>query len=197
VASEPAHTLDPEYPGLAPAVIAGYRDPPPGMVAEVIEGVLYSMTRPRPIHQRVGGEMHGELRGPFDRGRGGPGGWVLLPEPELRLGDRPDLAEPDVAGWRRERLPEAPPGAIVVVPDWVCEVLSNSTRRHDLTVKMPMYFRHGVGHAWLVDADTRTLQVYRRVTDGWLLALSASGDDVVRAEPFDAIALELGLLWRW
>lgn len=131
------------------------------------------------------------------RGRDGPGGWVLLPEPELRLGDRPDLAEPDVAGWRRERLPEAPPGAITVVPDWVCEVLSNSTRRHDLTVKMPMYFRHGVGHAWLVDADTRTLQVYRRVTDGWLLALSASGDDVVRAVPFDAIELDLSLLWRW
>ena len=135
--SEPAPTLDPEYPGLAPAVIAGYRDAPPGMVAEVIEGVLYTMTRPRPIHQRVGRALHGELRGPFDRGRDGPGGWVLLPEPELRLGDRPDLAEPDVAGWRRERLPEAPPGAIAVVPDWV------------------------------------------------------------RAVPFDAIALELGLLWRW
>jgi Uma2 family endonuclease len=79
----------------------------------------------------------------------------------------------------------------------VCEVLSDSTRRHDLTVKVPMYFRHGVGHAWLIDADAQTLQVYRRVTDGWLLVLAASGDDAVRAEPFDAIELDLAALWRW
>lgn len=197
MASDPARSRDPEYPNLPAEVIGAYRDPAPGMVVEVVDGLVYTMTRPRPIHQRVGGELHGELRDPFDRGRGGPGGWVLLPEPELSLGERPDLAAPDVAGWRRERLPSPPRGAISVVPDWVCEILSDSTRRHDLTVKMPMYFRHGVGHAWLVDADTHTLQVYRRVTDGWLLALSASGEDVVRAEPFDATGLDLATLWRW
>ena len=195
--SDPARSRDPEFPNLSAEVIAGYREAPKGIVAEVINGLLYTMTRPRPIHQRVGGEMHGELRDPFDRGRGGPGGWVLLPEPELRLGDLPDLVEPDLAGWHRDRLPAPPRGAIAVVPDWVCEILSTSTRRHDLTVKMPMYFRHGVAHAWLVDADTHTLQVYRRVTDGWLLALSASGDDVVRAAPFDAIDFDLATLWRW
>lgn len=167
------------------------------MIAEVINGVLYTMTRPRPVHQRAGGELHAELRGPFDRGRNGPGGWVLLPEPELELGDRPDLVEPDVAGWRRERLPSRPPGAITVAPDWVCEILSNSTRRHDLIVKMPMYYRHEVAHAWLVDPDACTLQVYRRVTDGWLLVQSAAGEEVVRAEPFEAIELDLALLWRW
>lgn len=195
--SDPGDSLDAEYPNLPSEVLAIYRDPPPDVVAEIIAGTLHTMPRPRPAHQRAGGEVHGELRGPFDRGRGGPGGWMLLPEPELSLGSLPDLVVPDVAGWHRERLPEAPRGAIAVVPDWVCEVLSTSTRRHDLTVKMPMYFRHGVGHAWLVDADTHTLQVYRRVTDGWLLALSASGEDVVRAEPFDATGLDLATLWRW
>ncbi|MDO9019550.1 MAG: Uma2 family endonuclease [Deltaproteobacteria bacterium] len=197
MASDPAGSLDPEFPGLSAEVIAGYRDAPATVLAEVIAGTLHTMPRPRPAHQRAGGELHGELRGPFDRGRGGPGGWVLLPEPELRLGDLPDVVIPDVAGWRRERLPEAPAGAIAVVPDWVCEVLSDSTRRHDLTVKVPMYFRHGVGHAWLIDADAQTLQVYRRVTDGWLLVLAASGDDAVRAEPFDAVELDLAALWRW
>lgn len=198
MASDPARAIDAEFPNLPPEVVDGYRNPPPGMVAEVIGGILHTMPRPRPAHQRAGGELHGELRGPFDRGRGGPGGWILLPEPELHLGDRPDLAEPDVAGWRRERLPRPPPGAAIkVAPDWVCEILSDSTRRHDLIVKMPMYFRHEVAHAWLVDPEARTLQVYRRVTDGWLLATTAAGDDVVRAEPFEAVELDLALLWRW
>jgi len=108
VASDRAGSRDPEYPNLPAEVIGAYRDPAPGMVVEVVDGLVYTMTRPRPIHQRVGSELHGELRDPFDRGRGGPGGWVLLPEPELSLGDRPDLAAPDVAGWRRERLPSPP-----------------------------------------------------------------------------------------
>lgn len=197
MAADPARTLVGEYPNLPSEVLSEYRNAPADRLVEVISGTLYSMPRPRPTHQRAGGEVHGELRGPFDRGRGGPGGWVILPEPELALGSLPDLVIPDVAGWRRERLPAAPRGAIPVVPDWICEVLSESTRRHDLTVKMPMYFRQGVGHAWLVDADTRTLQVYRRVSDGWLLALAAGSDDLVHAEPFDAIELDLATLWRW
>lgn len=196
--SEPARALDPEFPNLRPEVIAAYRDPPPGTVVEVIGGELYAMPRPRPRHQNTAGELYGELRGPFRRGVGGPGGWVFLPEPEPRLGDRPDLVEPDLAGWHRERLPELPEDAAIrVTPDWVCEVLSATTRRHDTAVKMPMYYRHGVGHAWLVDPEARTLQVFRRVTDGWLLVLSEVDDAVVRAEPFAAVELPLATLWSW
>ena len=195
--SDPGDSLDAEYPNLPSEVLAIYRDPPPDVVAEIIAGTLHTMPRPRPAHQRAGGEVHGELRGPFDRGRGGPGGWVLLPEPELSLGSLPDLVTPDVAGWHRERLPEAPRGAIAVVPDWVCEVLSTSTRRHDLTVKMPMYLRHGVEHVWLIEPELRTLQVCRHSPAGWLTVLHAVGDDPVRAPPFDAVELDLATLWRW
>lgn len=196
--SEAAVSLDVEFPNLARDVVEAYRNPPPGTVVEVIEGVLYTMTRPRPVHQSARGELYAGLSGPFRHGRGGPGGWVILPEPALCLGDRPDLAEPDLAGWRRARLAEAPSDATIrVVPDWVCEILSSSTRRHDLVVKMPMYFRHDVGHVWLIDPEARTLQAYRRVADGWLLALNAEGDDIVRVEPFDALDLDLGALWRW
>jgi len=84
-----------------------------------------------------------------------------------------------------------------VVPDWVCEVRSPSTQRHDRFKKMPMYFRHGVGHAWMVDPEAQGIEVFRRTPEGWLLVLSASGDAVVRAEPFDAIELALATLWAW
>jgi Uma2 family endonuclease len=198
MAADAALALDPEYPNLSPDALAVYRDPPPGMVAEIIAGTLYTMPRPRPMHQSASGELYAGLSPPFRRGRGGPGGWIILPEPELRLGDLPDLAQPDLAGWHRERLPDVPSeAAISVVPDWVCEILSRSTRRHDTQVKVPMYHRHGVRHLWLVDPEARVLQVFRRVADGWLLAFISDGDGAVRAEPFDAIELDLGSLWSW
>jgi Uma2 family endonuclease len=196
--SDPAYALDPEYPNLPRDVVEAYRDAPATVVAEVINGVFYAMAKPRPAHQSAGGELYAELSSPFRRGRGGPGGWIILPEPELSLGDLPDLAEPDVAGWRRERLPERPAGAaIAVVPDWVCEIHSNSTRRHDLTVKMPMYLHHGVEHVWLIEPELHTLQVCRHSPAGWLTVLHAVGDDPVRAPPFDAVELDLASLWRW
>ena len=109
-----------------------------------------------------------------------------------------DLVVPDLAGWRRERLPTMPDTATIdVVPDWVCEVRSPSTQRHDRFKKMPMYLRHGVGHAWMVDPEAQGIEVFRRTAEGWLLVLSASGDAVVRAEPFDAIELSLASLWAW
>ncbi len=196
--SDPARVLDPEYPKLRPEVLEGYRNAPENVVVEIIDGELSTMPRPAPEHLSAASIFDQVLSPPFRWGRGGPGGWIILPAPELKLGDRPDLAVPDLAGWRRERLPTKPEdAAIAVVPDWVCEVLSPATHKHDRFTKMPMYFRHGVGHAWLVDAKARTLEVFRRTPDGWLLVLSAGEDETVRAEPFDAIELPLRALWEW
>src|SRR5438105_1001262 len=104
---------------------------PENRVGEIIDGVMYTMTRPRARHSNVEGAVAEELRPPFQRGRGGPGGWWILPEPGIELPTAPEIS-PDVAGWRRERLPELPEAPITVVPDWVCEILSPTTRRHDL-----------------------------------------------------------------
>lgn len=198
VASDPARSLDPEYPNLAAEVVDAYRRAPENVVAEVIDGELSTMPRPAPRHASAAEGLSEELGPPFRRGRGGPGGWIILPEPELSLGARPDLVVPDLAGWRRERLPTMPTTATIdVAPDWVCEVRSPSTQRHDRFTKMPMYFRHGVGHAWMVDPDAQGIEVFRRTPDGWLLVLSAIGEAVVRAEPFDAIELALAALWAW
>lgn len=198
MAADAAVARDAEYPNLSPDALAVYRDPPPGHVAEMVAGSLYTLPRPHPRHQNSAIALSDSLSPPFRRGRGGPGGWILLPEPELSLGALPDLVQPDLAGWHRARLPDTPAdAAISVVPDWVCEILSPSTRRHDVQVKVPMYHRHGVGHLWLVDTEARSLQVFRRVTDGWLLVLFTEGDVPVRAEPFDAVELDLGALWRW
>ena len=197
MSGDAARTIDPEFPNLSPDVVEGYRNAPETMVAEIIDGELSLMPRPRLEHARSAGELHGELRGPFDRGRGGPGGWVILPEPELRLGPRPDVLAPDLAGWRRERLPEGfISGAFAAVaPDWCCEVLSTSTEKVDRGSKLAIYHREGVGHVWLVSPVLRTVEVYRRADIGWLLLATFEGDAVVRAEPFDAVPLELAGLW--
>src|SRR5436190_12381377 len=120
---------------------------PPNKVAELIGGVLHVMPRPAPRHVNAEGALQGELFGPFQRGRGGPGGWWILPEPELHFPDPTAPGEiealaPDVAGWRRERMPELPETAyFTLAPDWLCEVLSRSTEDVDRDDKMPVYAR--------------------------------------------------------
>ena len=199
MSGDAARILDPEFPNLAPEVVAGYRNAPAHLVAEIINGALSLMPQPRRRHTRAAGRLGAELDGPFDRGRGGPGGWIILDEPELHLGALPDVLIPDLAGWRAERTP---PGFLAddtagtaLAPDWVCEVLSPSTASTDRTKKLPIYHREGIGHAWLIDPTAHTLEVLRRHDLGWLLVASHAGAAVVRAEPFDAVELDLAGLW--
>jgi len=199
--SLPPPPPDPRFPNLRADVVAGYLNAPDTMVAEVIDGELFVMPRPKPRHARAAGKLGGKLDGPFDEGRGGPGGWVFLPEPELHFGRKPDIVAPDLAGWRRERFPEGAldedaPGAITVAPDWICEVLSESTEARDRGKKRRIYRREGVGHYWLLDPRDKSLEVYRLVEGKWLEVDTYEGDVVVRAEPFDAVELDLATLWR-
>jgi Uma2 family endonuclease len=167
---------------------------PPSKVAEVVEGELYLNPRPAGPHAAAATALGEELGPPFKRGRGGPGGWILIDEPELHLG--PDILVPDLGGWRRttmDHVANAP--YFDVRPDWVCEVLSPSTERLDRTQKLAIYAREGVGHAWLVNPLQQTLEVLRLEQSRWAVLSTHSGDERVRAEPFDAFNLELGILW--
>ena len=138
--------------------------------------------------------MGGKLTGPFDAGDGGPGGWWILDEPELHLG--PHIVVPDLAGWRRERMPRLPDTAwLELAPDWACEVLSPGTARKDRVKKMPIYAGSDVRHLWLLDPDQRTLEVYQNAGGRWLLLGVFENEDEVEAVPFDAIAFHLGGLW--
>jgi Uma2 family endonuclease len=184
--TEPAHRI----PTLAdldalPAHIKG----------EIIEGVLYTMTRPRGRHQRTGTVIGGVLNGAFDLGQRGPGGWWILSEPGIELPNTPEIA-PDLAGWRRERLPVIPEDtAITVVPDWVCEILSPTTRRHDLLVKKPYHAKVGVAHHWLVDLAARTVTAYRLESEHWV-ELGVYGDErEARIEPFGDVAVDVAGWW--
>ena len=167
---------------------------PENMVGEIIDGELYVHPRPSMKHSNVVSGLQDELGPPYRRGRGGPGGWVILFEPELRLGE--NTLVPDLAGWKKERLP-APPKTnwCDIAPDWVCEVLSPSTIRMDKTRKMPAYAQHNVSHLWLVDPRAKTLDVFRLESKRWLLVSSHAEDDLVRAEPFREIEISLADLW--
>jgi Uma2 family endonuclease len=167
---------------------------PDHLVAEILDGELYTSPRPAPRHADASAGLGGALRGPFDRGRGGPGGWRILGEPELHLGR--DVIVPDLAGWRRDRMPRLPDEAFFpVAPDWVCEVLSPSTAAIDRVKKLTIYARESVSHAWLVDPLAQTLEVFRLDDGRWTLVGTWAGTDNVRAEPFEALDLDLTLLW--
>jgi Uma2 family endonuclease len=156
---------------------------PEGLVAEILDGELYTQPRPRAVHASATSVLGAELSG-------GPGGWWIVDEPEVHL-DR-DVVVPDLAGWRRERMPHLPDSHVSdVPPDWVCEVLSPGTARRDRMIKMRIYARAGVGNLWLVDPDLMTLEAFRREGSRWLLLATHGGEEVVRAEPFDAVAIEL------
>lgn len=167
---------------------------PPHMIAEIIDGVLITQPRPASLHARASSRLGMELGGPFDRAKGGPGGWILLDEPELHL--HGNVLVPDLAGWRRERMPELPDAAAFeLAPDWVCEVLSPSTAAIDRAEKMPIYAHEGVSHTWLVDPVARTLEAFRFENARWTVLGTWRDDARVRVEPFEAFELELAGLW--
>jgi Uma2 family endonuclease len=167
---------------------------PSHKVAEILDGELRLNPRPALPHAAAASALGEELGPPFKRGRGGPGGWILLFEPELHLG--PDVLVPDLAGWRRERLPVLPAEPfLAVAPDWICEVLSPSTASIDRADKLPIYARERVGHVWLVDPLARTLEVLRLEQSRWVLLAVHKDEALVRAEPFDAIEIPLANLW--
>ena len=156
---------------------------PEHLIGEILHGQLITQPRPAPRHAFSASGIGGELTNPFQRGRGGPGGWWILDEPELHLG--PHILVPDLAGWRRARTPVFPETAyFTLAPDWVCEVLSPGTARTDRVVKMPIYAAQGVAWLWLVDPDQRTLEVYRLLEGHWLMEQTAQQDDEVAAPPF-------------
>jgi Uma2 family endonuclease len=167
---------------------------PDHLVGEILAGDLYASPRPRFRHARAAAWLDRRLGPPFDDGQGGPGGWWILIEPELHLDD--DVVVPDLAGWRRERLPAFPDVAFLdLAPDWVCEVLSPSTERIDRGLKMQVYAREKVGPLWLLNPEARTLEVLRLQGEKWLVAAVHSGDEAIRAEPFEAVELDLATLW--
>ncbi len=167
---------------------------PDGLVAEIVDGELHASPKPAPPHVIAGSSVGGLLLNPYSFGRGGPGGWWILDEPELHLGA--DVLVPDLAGWRKTRMPHRPDTAYFpLAPEWVCEILSPSTAVVDRVKKLAIYAREGVAHAWLIDPALQTLEVLRLEGGRWLLLGTHAGGDVVRAEPFIELGLELRLLW--
>jgi hypothetical protein len=177
-----------------PATYADVLAAPPHMVAEVVRGALHLHPRPAMPHARAASALGARVGGPFDFNGDGPGGWWIVYEPELHLGD--DIVVPDLAGWRRERMPRFPRTAFVTqAPDWVCEVLSPSTRGLDVGPKRAIYREHGVGHLWLVDPDARSLEVFGLRDGAWVEVGTLVGEGEVRMPPFEAAAFPLVALW--
>lgn len=167
---------------------------PSNLVAEIFGGELHTQPRPASRHALASSGIGGGLFGPFHRGKNGPGGWVILFEPELHLGE--DILVPDLAGWRRERMPEMPEAPFFqLAPDWICEVLSPATEKTDRADKVPIYLRERCGHMWLVQPLAQTLEIYRLDGSSYRLMGTFKDDTEIRVEPFDAVPFDLGALW--
>ena len=176
-----------------PATYADLEALPTPMVGEIVDGELYGSPRPAIRHTVASSALGSLLADAFQFGRTGPGGWLILDAPELHFGE--DVLVLNLAGFRREHLPALDVAFFEVAPDWVCEVLSPSTAELDRGKKMGVYARAGVGHLWLIDPLARSLETYRRAGDRWTAHATFTGGEAARAEPFDAIALELARLW--
>mgnify|MGYP002397258695 CR=1 FL=1 len=158
---------------------------PEGLTGEILNGQLHTQPRPAGPHLRVGSTLGSRIHRRFDEGDGGPGGWWILLEPEVHFVRDTEVSVPDIAGWRRERLPALPTGhRFEVVPDWVCEILSPSTASKDREVKLPLYAHYGVAHAWLVDPVARRLEAYGLTAGAWRLLVEADGGRTVEVPPF-------------
>lgn len=179
-----------------PATRKDLDDLPPTWRGEIIHGTLYAFPRPRARHQRAGGTLYQDIGGPFDRGRGGPGGWWIVIEPGIEL-PQADEVSPDIAGWRRERMPHLPrEGAITIAPDWVCEVLSPSTRAYDLTTKRRLYAELAVPHVWYLDPASKLLTASKLEGGRWVELGAWKDNEKVSVEPFEAIEIDLAPFWE-
>lgn len=188
------HFMASNDPVRGPATYDDLLTLPEHVVGEIIDGELFTTPRPAPRHAVAASALGGDLIPPYQGGRGGPGGWWVLFEPEIHLGR--DVLVPDLAGWRRSRMPTMPDTAYFgVAPDWICEVLSPATARTDRLKKLRVYARECVAHAWLVDPTARTLEVLRLENARWSIVAVHGGDESVSAEPFDAITIALTSLW--
>jgi Uma2 family endonuclease len=169
---------------------------PQGLIGEILNGQLHAQPRPTGRHAFAASALGAELFLPFSKGRGGGGSWWIIDEPELHFLLDEEVDVPDIAGWRRERMPGIPEGhRFTVVPDWVCEVLSPSTESKDREINMPSYARFGVAYAWLLDPAKRTLETYALRDGAWCGTGRFADDDQVRALPFDAVTIALDDLW--
>ena len=181
-------------PAKRQATYADLEAVPPHLVAEIIHGALVTHPRPVPRHAIAAFSLGEKLAPGFRAGNGGPGGWVFMPEPQLHLGI--DVVVPDLAGWRRERLPQIPETAwIETHPDWICEILSPSTENYDRNAKRSIYAAAGVPYLWLLDPRAKLLEAFQLTSGRWLLSATFSGSADVRAVPFEAVSFPLSELW--
>lgn len=173
---------------------------PENRVGEIIDGELFVSPRPRPEHALAAARLTGKLEPTFGGGGGqGPGGWWILAEPELHLSENKDdqIYVPDLAGWKKERMPKLPSEAFfTVVPDWICEILSPSNAKLDRAKKVPKYAEHGVKHLWLTNLADKSLEILRLAKSRWVLIQTFVETDKVRIEPFEAMEFDLGNLWE-
>ncbi|MDR3568938.1 MAG: Uma2 family endonuclease [Syntrophobacteraceae bacterium] len=169
---------------------------PENTIGEIINGALIVSPRPSRRHTYAASALETNLAAPYQFGRGGgPGGWIIIVEPEIGLAEH--IMVPDLAGWRKQRFPvEEDHNWISATPDWICEILSPKTASLDKAEKMPIYARYGVEYAWIIDPMLKTLDVYRLESEGWWrLVWSYGENDKMRAEPFKEVEIDLGDLW--
>jgi Uma2 family endonuclease len=177
-----------------PATYADLEKVPPHLVAEILFGSLVTHPRPSPRHAVASNSLGHELTGPFQKGRSGPGGWIFMTEPELHLG--PHVVVPDLAGWRRERMPTMPDKTYIELPpDWVCEVISPSTAGIDRGPKRRIYATYGIGHLWHLDPIAKVLEVFELRDKHWVLHDTYVDGAEVSAPPFAAVPFQLSSLW--
>lgn len=163
--------------------------------AEIIHGAISEKAAPSAEHADSQAALAGFLRPRFHRGSGSPSGWWILTEIDVEYGAH-ELFRHDIAGWRRERVPQRPTGRpLRERPDWVAEILSPSNERRDLVDKFRVLQGAGVPYYWVLHPIEKVLVVHRLESPGYVVALTAGAGETVRAEPFAEVDLRVDVLF--
>ena len=170
---------------------------PQDLTGELIHGQVHTQPRPSGPHALASSRLGMRIGAGYDLGSGGPGGWWIIDEPEIHFDRDSEVLVPDLAGWRRERMPALPlDQRFEVVPDWICEILSPATASKDREVKMPIYAQYGVVYAWIIDPTKRVIEVYVQSAQDWTLQAAYTAEQTLRAVPFEAAAFQVAALWE-
>ncbi len=183
-----------ELPGTEVKVVFTYHDylefPPDGKRYEIIDGDVFVTPSPSFDHQRIVGNVYFVVRPHVEASDLG----VVVLSPFDVVLDMTNVVQPDLVFIAKKNLKRVERD-LKGPPDLAVEVLSPTTERHDRTLKLRAYEKHGVPHLWLLDPRTRSLEEYVLAKGKLRLNVKLTNGAMFEPKAFPDLVIPLAKVW--